>query len=224
MYTEYDPNKANEMLDALGLEKRGSNGFRLGPDGNPMSFIATIPTYSPLWVDGGNLIAKYWQAVGLNVEAKPVSPEIWNETVQANKLDFTIHSTGSGGLLVINSDGVDAYSMPYIGWMQRWGVGFVKNITSKGAEGVEPPAFVLEMNKLREEILYEADPAVADAKMAELLGLWKENFPIMGISRPLPSWFLISNELKNTPQDGEPWAIFMFGVGGNVNPQQFYKE
>lgn len=223
-YTEYDVAKANELLDGIGLTKKGADGYRLGLDGQPMSFIATIPTYSPLWVDGGNLISKYWKAVGLNIEAKPVSPEIWNETVQANKLDFTIHSTGSGGLLVINSDGIDAYSMPYVGWMQRWGVGFVKYILSDGAEGVEPPEFILEMNKLREEILYEADPATADAKVKQLLGLWKENFPIMGISRPLPSWFLISNNLKNTPQDGEPWAIFMFGVGGNVNPSQFYKE
>ena len=223
-YTEYNVDKANELLDGIGLTERGSDGFRLGLDGKPMSFVATIPTYSPLWVDGGTLIAKYWREVGLNVEAKPVSPEIWNETVQANKLDFTIHSTGSGGLLVINSDGIDAYSMPYVGWMQRWGVGFVQYINSEGKEGVEPPEFVYEMNKLREEILYEADPAIADAKVQDLLNIWKENFPIMGISRPLPSWFLMSNDLKNTPQDGEPWAIFMFGVGGNVNPCQFYKE
>ncbi len=223
-YTEYDVDKANELLDGIGLTERGEDGYRLGLDGQPLSFIATIPTYSPLWVDGGNQISRYWKEVGLNIEARPVAPEIWNETVQANQLDISIHSTGSGGLLVINSDGIDAYSMPYVGWMQRWGVGFVQYILSDGAEGVEPPEFVLEMNRLREEILYEVDPAIADAKVEELLGLWKENFPIMGISRPLPSWFLISNDLKNTPQDGEPWAIFMFGVGGNVNPSQFYKE
>jgi len=224
MYTEYDVDKANTLLDEIGLTARGSDGYRLGLDGKPLQFIVMIPTYSPLWVDGGNQIAKYWREVGINVEAKAVDPSIWNETVQANQLDFSIHSTGSGGLLVINSDGIDAYSMPYVGWMQRWGVGFVKYILSKGAEGVEPPDFVLEMNRLREEILFEADQAIAEAKLKELLGLWKENFPLMGISRPLPSWMLINNKLKNTPQDDEPWVIFMFGVGGNVNPCQFYKE
>lgn len=223
-YTEFSVDKANALLDKIGLTNKGSDGYRLGLDGQPLNFTAIIPTYSPLWVDGGNLISKYWKAVGLNIEAKPVSPEIWNETIQANKTDITIHSTGSGGLMVINSDGIDAYSMPYIGWMQRWGVGYVKYLTSDGKEGVKPPDFVYQLNKLREEILYEADPAKADAKVKELLTVWKDAFPLIGVSRPLPSWMLISNKLKNTPQNDEPWAIFMFGVGGNVNPSQFYKE
>jgi len=223
-YTEYDVEKANSILDELGLTARDSDGYRLGLDGNPMIFTMMIPTYSDLWVDGGMQIARYWREVGLNVEATAVAPEIWNENIQANKTDITLHSPGSGGLLVINSDGIDAYSMPYVGWMQRWGVGYVQYINSDGAEGVEPPEFVYRMNELREEILYESDSAVADAKVEELLNIWKEELILLGISRPLPSFFLISNELKNTPQDGEPWNIFMFGVGGNVNPCQFYKD
>jgi peptide/nickel transport system substrate-binding protein len=223
-YTEYDVAKANEMLDGLGLTEKDANGFRLGPDGESLNFVIMIPTYSPLWVDGGTLVAKYWREVGINVEAKAVAPQIWTETIQTNTLDFSIHSTGSGGLLVINSDGIDAYSVPYLGWTQRWGPGFAKYIATDGAEGVEPPEFIVQMNKLREEILYEADQAVAEAKTRELLDLWGESFVMMGISRPLPSWMLISNDLKNTPQDDEPWVIFMFGVGGNVNPCQFYKD
>ncbi len=223
-YTEYDVDKANELLDGMGLTERGADGYRLGLDGQPLQFVTLIPTYSPVWVDGGTLIAKYWREVGVNVEAKAVAPEIWHESVKANEIDISIHSTGSGGMLVVNSDGVDAYAVPYLGWMQRWCPGYANYVASDGAEGVEPPEFVWQMNELREKILAEPDEAKADEMVNELLGLWKENFPLIGICRPLPQWMLISNDLKNTPQDNEPWVIFMFGVGGNVDPCQFYKE
>ena len=32
---EYDPDKANALLDAMGLAARGDDGFRLGLDGEP---------------------------------------------------------------------------------------------------------------------------------------------------------------------------------------------
>ena len=46
-YTEYDPDKANELLDAAGLDKRDSEGFRLMPDGQAASpSTSTTPASS----------------------------------------------------------------------------------------------------------------------------------------------------------------------------------
>jgi len=223
-YTEYDPEGANELLDSLGLEARGADGYRLGPDGNPLQFQLLIPTYNQAWVDGGNLAARYWREVGLNVEAKAVAPEIWAETYQANEHEITIFSTGSGGLLFINADSINSYSMYGINAHTLWGTGYYQYIASDGAEGTEPPEWVLELNRLREEILYEADPDVADQKVEEMLNVWKENLPVLCFSDQLPQFMIISNDLKNTPQNDEPWVVFTFGVGGNVNPCQFYKQ
>ena len=35
-YTEFDPVKANQLLDEMGLSQRNKNGIRLRPDGRPL--------------------------------------------------------------------------------------------------------------------------------------------------------------------------------------------
>ncbi len=223
-YTEYDPELANEILDSLGLAERDADGYRLGPDGEPMAFQLTVPTYNDLWVDGGILIAEYWKEVGLNVEAKAVAPDIFNQMNTANELEFCIFSTGSGGMMFINEDGVNSYSVPMAGAPQFWGTAYATYITTNGESGIEPPEFVYEMNALRDAILYEADEEVSAQKMTELLELNADVFNVIGISRQLPQFLVCSNDLKNTPQDYEAWVIFPYGVGGNVNPCQFYLD
>ena len=222
-YIEYDPDYANQLLDELGLTARGTDGYRLGPDGQPMTFQFTIPTYGDFWVDCGNLCAGYWQAIGLNVVVKAVAPDIWNELNNAGELEITALSSGSGGTMILDAKSVKAYSTMSAGWDQRWGTLWAKWNASNGAEGIEPPQIVKDMAAKGYEILAEGDEDKAAAKFQELLDLYGELFPTIGICTPLPSFCVCSNDLLNTPADYEPWVIFTYGVGGNVNPCQWYK-
>jgi len=63
-YIEYDVKKANESLDKV-LPKKDASGMRLRPDGKPLSFVIEISNSLQDQVDAGNMIAKYWQAVGV---------------------------------------------------------------------------------------------------------------------------------------------------------------
>ncbi len=221
-YTEYDPDQANALLDELGLTARDDAGYRLGPDGQPLSFTLSIPTYNDLWVDGGMMIADYWKAVGLNVEAKALAPDIWNEMRTANELEMTILATGAGGMKVLNTNHVNAYACVAANWYTTWGIGFANYIVSNGENGVEPPQFVYDLNNLRDQVLTAGSLEEAGAKLGELLDCFAEAFPFMGICRPLPQFIVCTNRLKNTPENGDAWVTFTFGVGGNVNPCQFY--
>jgi peptide/nickel transport system substrate-binding protein len=49
-YTEYDVALANDYLDLAGYSERDGQGYRLGPDGNSITF--TLETFdNQVWVD-----------------------------------------------------------------------------------------------------------------------------------------------------------------------------
>ena len=87
---EYDPDKANEILDSLdslGLDKRDAEGWRLGPDGK--RFI--IPFEVPIWTVGTDkvteLVAEDWRKVGIYTTVKivDVSLAITRRAANENK-------------------------------------------------------------------------------------------------------------------------------------------
>src|SRR5680860_1802285 len=56
-FTEYDPERANEILDGLGLE-RGADGSRTLPSGEPLRLeISVVPAFGP-WPDVAQLVAR----------------------------------------------------------------------------------------------------------------------------------------------------------------------
>ena len=70
-YTNYDVAKANEYLDKA-YPKKDDQGFRLGPDGKRISFsIMVIPALGD-WLDATQLVAQYWQKVGIDAQVQTV--------------------------------------------------------------------------------------------------------------------------------------------------------
>ncbi len=92
--TEYDPDKANQMLDALGLDKKDSDGFRLRPDGKRLVVLAnyTIQSISSTTM---NLVKSYWEAVGVKVELKEIATEQYRSIVANNDQDLASFTSGS---------------------------------------------------------------------------------------------------------------------------------
>ena len=96
MNTEFDPDRANEILDGLGLV-RGSNGMRTLPSGAPLRLeISVVPAFGP-WPDVAQLIASDFTELGLTTDvqvrertahftmrdANELIMEIWNEDTSA---------------------------------------------------------------------------------------------------------------------------------------------
>ena len=69
-FIEYDPDKANAMLDEIGLAARDRDGNRLDPDGNALQFILYHPSWPPENPELGDLIRGYWAEVGINLAVK----------------------------------------------------------------------------------------------------------------------------------------------------------
>ena len=51
----HDLDAANQLLDEIGLTNKDDDGFRLGPDGKPITFLITTEPHAGEWEIAGQL-------------------------------------------------------------------------------------------------------------------------------------------------------------------------
>ena len=66
-WIQHDPAKADEMLDAAGLQNRDDDGIRFLPDGRRMEIVVETPGETTLDTDVLELVADHLEKVGLKV-------------------------------------------------------------------------------------------------------------------------------------------------------------
>ena len=74
-WANYDPKLANKLLDEVGLNKRGSDGIRLLPDGRPATIVVEHASEETEDADALQLIAEIWKKVGIKMLTKPQTRE-----------------------------------------------------------------------------------------------------------------------------------------------------
>ena len=128
---EYNPDKANALLDEMGLDRKDSAGFRLGPDGKRF----TVNLEFPVMIAGQDqmmqMIQNMWHQVGVFTDFKVMDMTLFNNNWNANDVQVTLRN-GS-----FNFWWMDELLQAFIGaeWW-RW-------FTTNGDLGIEPPEEVL---------------------------------------------------------------------------------
>ena len=101
-YTDYDVAKANEYLDKA-YPKKDDQGFRLGPDGKRISFsIMVIPALGD-WLDATQLVAQYWQKVGIDAQVQTVDRTLFYDRKDKNQQDATVFRAAAVRLKLCSS-------------------------------------------------------------------------------------------------------------------------
>ena len=123
--TEYDPDKANALLDEMGLEK-GSDGFRRRPDGSKLQITMISRTNRGPGERIAELIADDLKAVGLDVNLRIVERSLMVETCRANEIEMKVDDGGAAGMTFsgyFEGHLVPAHpTCPFSPGWQRWGV------------------------------------------------------------------------------------------------------
>jgi peptide/nickel transport system substrate-binding protein len=69
-FAKLDLDQANKLLDEIGLDKKGPDGVRLRPDGQPMAFqLEYLPQQGPK-KEVCELVVKHWAKVGVKCDAQ----------------------------------------------------------------------------------------------------------------------------------------------------------
>ena len=214
-YAEYDPDTANRLLDEMGLQ-RGPDGFRLRPDGKVLDIQIPSPLEWPSHVAISELVAEYWQDVGIKVDPRSYNIDLVFERVGANEFDVAVwflrRTNQSKGYLPSNkftsSDGY--YSNAWWTWH-----------ATGGEQGEEPPAEFKEFFELAGQWYITADLAERDRIATRLFDFASEQVLLIGTVGYAPVPVIVSNEVGNFPRDtrfaGDDVQFFR-----DVKPDQWY--
>jgi peptide/nickel transport system substrate-binding protein len=96
----YDPDYAKRLLDEIGVTDKNRDGWREMPDGSPLVITLDYPADQPPdseHVRKNELLAKDWQAIGLNAKLNPVTPTTFGDQWAAGQiLTTTAWEVGDG--------------------------------------------------------------------------------------------------------------------------------
>lgn len=80
----YDLERANQLLDEMGLDKRDAQGWRLQPDGKRLVVSIEWSPYSPDFLPSLELIVRDWQKVGLYTTMKEFARDLFMKRMGSN--------------------------------------------------------------------------------------------------------------------------------------------
>ncbi len=152
-YTEYDPKRANQLLDEMGLDERDADGFRIGPDDKRLTFILGIaPGIGSREPAVFEIITEYWRnQLGLYVRTRLEDGGIWRNRQIQNEQDAIGYSMARYQWVLAPNALIPVFNG---GWTAPlWGAWYA----SGGTQGIEPTGDVRQMQILYDELKSTAD-------------------------------------------------------------------
>ena len=175
-YTEYDVDLANQLLDEIAPERDG-DGYRLMSNGERLSFVLSIPnseSWQSAWVQVGELVVGYWEAVGVEALLDAASADVMTERRENNNYEATMY-TGEGGA------GITPILQPryYVPgdfdslWAVSWFYWFAE---ASDAVTIEPPQEIQDIRAQFEAVGQQSSQEAQIAAMAEVLEIAADRF------------------------------------------------
>ena len=143
--TQHDAGMAKKLLDELGVVDKDGDGMRDLPSGKKLVLNLQFATQG-VASQVVELVAQQWANVGIKATVKEVTPDEYRTAQSSNKLDVMLWKKGLP-LAIILGNG-KFFKPPFDDYFtMRNGMLWAEWVDSKGAKGVEPPAYVKEMMK-----------------------------------------------------------------------------
>ena len=198
LYTEYDPQRANEILDKLGLKWDKNHEYRLRADGKRLKFIINAFTPWPIDnVEAMELVKGYWKKIGIQTVVKPTSRDLWVKRVTSCDFDVASYVVSTGWLGYIPLQDQVFPLDQYYYTAPMWGLWFA----TKGKSGEEPPAELKQMMKIYGEALRTASMEKRNELIKEAVKINVENLLQIGmVCEPNIGRFgIVKNNFRNVP-------------------------
>jgi peptide/nickel transport system substrate-binding protein len=220
-WAEFDLERANALLDEIGLTQRSNEGLRLLPDGRPMEITIETAGEETEQTDVLELVEESWLQLGIRIHTKPSQREVFRNRVFSGEALMSVWYGLENGIPTaeMSPNEFAPTSQQQLQW-PKWGQYF----ETKGAAG-EPPDEP-EAKKLLE--LFTAWRAANDSEERaalwhEILALYSDQVYSIGLISGVLQPVAVRQNLHNVPKEAvynwEPGAQF-----GVYRPDTFWFE
>jgi peptide/nickel transport system substrate-binding protein len=218
-WTQYDPDRANALLDAAGFP-RGADGVRRLPDGRPFEFVVEH-TSSPGDADNDQheFVRRYWENIGLRATMRFAERSLYEQHDHEGLMD--VGYWGFDRLSVIKADPGRWTGVIDDGpWAPLWGH-FYNDAPYKKEE---PPADhpIRRIWALWDEVQVTPDEATRNAKFQQLLDIHKAAPNVVGVVGELIAPMIAKTNFRNVLEGFI--ADDTLRDSGLINPQGFFLQ
>ena len=236
-YDAYDPDEANRLLDAAGLDQRGNDGWRLGADGKPFTLTieGRIQGEHSATTKAIELMREYWRAVGLKTEIKLSDNALHRERRAGNLLEVNVGTWGypseARQYMVDRESWVhgnhDLSWAPAWGrWLEAWieveeGTRSISDFEGGALPGEEPPEEYQQLFQWGEE---RAKTVLGSPEYLEvsrkIFGFHFDNLLMQGVVGGQPQLVIAKANLGNVPTGFHGSAAWWGDL--NIEAEQIY--
>ena len=203
-YIEYDLDRANALLDEMGLKWDDEHKWRLRPDGER---LAIVMQYDESWESPVfELVKEYWEALGMAVDVRVIEGTLYLTRRVANEIDIGVWPSDRMEELRAYMPQANKFN-PYdaMNYAREWETW----LRTEGEKGEEPPREWKDQYALMER-WYTATTDQEYHDLGQQVWQWfSDQLLLIGTIAYPPQPALIKNGLMNVPR-------FAFrGDGGN---------
>ncbi|MBN1641644.1 MAG: ABC transporter substrate-binding protein [Anaerolineae bacterium] len=214
---EYNPEKANQLLDELGLDQRDANGWRLLPSGAPLSITLEGFDQDRSIMDASELVMSKMQAVGINTALKGVTYDQWWDRIYTSEYQITTYmKDNSGPLLQPVYARAYACSERSTYWAPEWGFWYQTN----GESGVEPTGEPRQLQLLFDEVKVTADEGKRIELFTQIYHDSLAFFPDIITAGRSPAPGVVKNNMGNVPD--KSYSSYPLRTPWVSSPDQYY--
>lgn len=207
-FADYSPNKANRLLDQIGLTERDGD-LRLLPDGRPLELIVEV-SGTQEEIDALTLMTDHLLLLGIKLFARPLSLEILRNRIYSGA---TVMSLARGLDVAVPAQATSPAELAptaqsHYQW-PRWG----QYYQSKGQAGepVDLPA-ALQLIDLMHQWEASSNSHRQGQIWHQMLAIHAEQQFTIGLVNDVPQPVVVNRDLRNLPQEGlysyQPGAHF----------------
>jgi len=218
-FTEFDPDRANTMLDAI-VPNRDGDGYRLDAEGRRLSIIFEIDQTRTTFLDMFELAIPMFQQVGVDVQMRTMDRSLWEERVRRGReFDATAHQFGANSGIAAMLDA--RFYVPTNSnclYAPGWSLYYTQ---PDNEAAIEPPEAVKAQQELYRKLNSTAGDAEQKAIMAQILQNAADLFFTFGVSLPADGYGIVKNDVVNLMETMP--NSFGWPTPGPARPEQFFK-
>jgi len=215
-FIQYDPERAEALLDELGLTGRDYEGYRTFPDGSRMVFYLDFCDFTG--IGPGQFLVDDWAKVGVRVVLRERSRALFS--VEWGAMEYDLHVWAGA------SDWLPLSSPRYfteVGW-SRWFQmgGFYGSEEAAGMTGPPKDHPIYRAMQLYEKAVQQPTLAQQKETFGKVLDIAAENLWTINISEAPPQLVVVKNGFRNVPDN----ALYghIFSTPANAGIETFYFE